>query len=101
MFVVIYTPGSAWLAGKSAAEQPFFREHSRYMQQFFADKRVLMGGPFLDDQGGLGILDVTNEAQVQEILEHDPAVVAKIFQPHVHPWHARRLNTEGGYETVS
>jgi uncharacterized protein YciI len=101
MFVVIYTPGPAWLAGKSATEQPSFREHRRYMHQFFADKRVLMGGPFLDDQGGLGIVDVTNEAQVQEILAHDPAVLAKVFQPHVHPWQAYRLNTEGRYEAVS
>jgi uncharacterized protein YciI len=82
-------------------EQPSFREHRRYMQQFFADKRVLMGGPFLDDQGGLGILDVTNEAQAWEILAQDPAVLAKVFQPHVHPWQAYRLNTEGRYEAVS
>ena len=51
MFVVIYTPGTAWLEGKSLTEQPFYREHGRYMQRFFADKRLIMGGPFLDNQG--------------------------------------------------
>ena len=88
MFVVIYTPGPAWLQGKSITEQPYFREHGRYMQRFFADKRLIMGGPFMDNQGGLGIIDVANEAQAREILEQDPAVLARVFQPHLHPWHA-------------
>ena len=89
MFVVIYTPGPAWLQGKSVSEQPFDREHGRYMQQVFAaDKRLIMGGAFLDNQGGLGILDVANEAQAREIVAHDPAVLARVFEPHLHPWHA-------------
>ncbi len=87
MFVVIYTPGPAWQTGKPGREQPFFREHVRYMQQVFADKRLIMGGPFLDIQGALGIFDVASVAQADEIVAHDPAVLAKIFQPHVHPWH--------------
>ncbi len=87
MFVVIYTPGPAWLPGKSVREQPFYREHGRYMHQVFADKRLIMGGPFLDNQGGLGILDVANEAQALEILAHDPAVLAQFLEAHVHPWH--------------
>jgi uncharacterized protein YciI len=88
MFVVIYTPGPAWLQGKSVSEQPFYREHGRYMQQVFAAKQLLMGGAFLDNQGGLGILDVANEAQAREIVAHDPAVLARVFEPHLHPWHA-------------
>ncbi len=50
MFVVIYTPGPAWQTGKTVTEQPFIREHVRYMQQVFATKQLLMGGPFLDIQ---------------------------------------------------
>jgi len=88
MFVVIYTPGPAWQAGKKVTEQPLFREHGRYMQQFFAARQLLMGGAFLDNQGGLGILDVANEAQAREIVTHDPAVLARVFEPHLHPWHA-------------
>ncbi len=87
MFIVIYPPGPAWLAGKSVREQPFYREHGRYMHQVFTHRQLLMGGPFLDNQGGLGILDVASVAQADEIVAHDPAVLAKVFQPHVHPWH--------------
>lgn len=87
IFAVVYTPGSAWIQEKRVVEQPFFKEHARYMRQFFADKRLLMGGFFLDNQGGLGILEVANEAQALEIVEQDPAVQEKVFQPHLHPWY--------------
>jgi uncharacterized protein YciI len=88
MFVVIYTYGPAWQTGKTVNEQPFFREHFKYMKQFFATRQVLMGGPFLDNQGGLGILDVENFAQAQEIVAHDPFVLAQVLEPHLHPWNA-------------
>ena len=88
MFAVIYTPGPAWQTVKTVAELPFFREHVRYMQQVFAAKQLLMGGPFLDYQAGLGILDVANEEQAREIIEHDPMVLAQVFKPHLHSWYA-------------
>jgi uncharacterized protein YciI len=88
MFVVIYTPGPAWLQGKSVRELPFFREHVRYMQQVFAARQLLMGGPFLDTQSALAILDVATEVQAREIVAHDPAVLARVLEPHLHPWHA-------------
>lgn len=87
MFVVIYTHGPAWVAGKTVYEQPFFREHGRYMKRFFVAGQLLMGGPFLDNQGGLGLLNVTDEAQAREIIEHDPAVLERVFEPHLHDWH--------------
>jgi uncharacterized protein YciI len=88
MFVVIYTPGPAWQTGKTVTEQPFYREHGKYMKQVFAARQLLMGGAFLDNQGGLGILDVEGEAQAREIVTHDPAVLARVFEPYLHPWHA-------------
>ena len=88
LFAVVYTPGSAWIQGKSVFEQPFFKEHARYMQRFFDDKQVIMGGPFMDNQGGLGIIEVANEVHARDIVEQDPAVLARVFQPDLHPWYA-------------
>ena len=88
MFVVIYTPGPALQTGKTVTEQPFFREHVKYLHQVFAARQLLMGGAFLDNQGGLGILDVANEAQARDIVAHDPFVLARVVEPHLHPWHA-------------
>jgi uncharacterized protein YciI len=88
MFVVIYTPGPAWQPVKTVEELPFFREHVRYMQQVFAAGQLLMGGAFLDNQGGLGILEVASVAQARDIVAHDPFVQARVVEPHLHPWHA-------------
>jgi uncharacterized protein YciI len=88
MFVVIYTLGPAWQSGKTVTEQPFFREHISYMQQVFAAKQLLMGGPFLDSVGALAILDIASFAQAREIAAHDPFVLARVIEPHLHPWHA-------------
>ena len=88
MFVMIYTPSPAWQAVKTVDELPFYREHSTYMRQVFATGHLLMGGAFLDNQGGLGILDVEGEAQAREIVAHDPFVLARVIEPNLHPWHA-------------
>ena len=88
MFVVIYTSGPAWQTGKTVTEQPCFREHVRYMQQVFAARQLLMGGAFLDYQGGLGILDVASAAQARDIVAHDPFVQERVVEPHLHEWPA-------------
>ena len=86
MFVVIYTPGPAWQTVKTVDELPFFREHLQYMDQVFATKQLLMGGPFLDNQGALAILDAEGEAQARDIVAHDPFVQARVLEPQLHPW---------------
>lgn len=88
MFIVIYTPGPAWQTVKTVDELPFFREHLQYMDQVFATKQLLMGGPFLDNQGALAILDVEGEAQARDIVAHDPFVQARVLEPQLHPWHS-------------
>jgi uncharacterized protein YciI len=88
MFVVTYTFGPAWRTGKTVEEQPLFDDHLQYMHQLFAARQLLMGGPFLDTQGALAILDVVGEAQARDIVSHDPFVQARVLEPRLHPWHA-------------
>lgn len=86
MFVMIYTPGPAWQVVKTVAELPFYREHCRYIEQVFKAGQLLAGGPFLDNQGALGLLAVEDEAQARDIVAHDPFVQAGVVEPHLHPW---------------
>lgn len=88
MFVLIYTKGPAWQRVNTVTELPFYREHYRYMKQVFATGQLLMGGPYLDNQGALGILNVEDEAQAREIVAHDPFVQARVVEAHLHPWNA-------------
>lgn len=87
MFVLIYTSGPTWQMVKTEAELPFYREHCRHMDQFFATGQLLSGGPFLDHQGALGLLAIEDEAQVRGIVAHDPFALAGVVEPRLHPWH--------------
>ncbi|MBA3869244.1 MAG: hypothetical protein H0X30_08825 [Anaerolineae bacterium] len=85
MFVINYTPGTAWIVGKSISEQPLM-EHSAYLQHLFDEQRLLFAGPFLDNAGGMAVIGVQNEVEAQAIVDHDPAILNKIFQASLHPW---------------
>jgi uncharacterized protein len=86
MFVIIYTPGPAWIQGKSFSEQPLM-EHGHYLQQLFVEQLLLLGGPFTDATGGMAVIDTESSAEAQVILDQDPAVLKKVFLASLHPWY--------------
>jgi len=47
-FVILFTPGTNWMAGKTSREQPYWTEHAAFMDALFEDGTVIMGGPFAD-----------------------------------------------------
>ena len=77
-YVVILKHGPKWLPGKGAAEQPLLT-HRQYLKEL-ADKGTLrLAGPFLDDSGGLILLNVGSEADARRLEEQDPGVVDGIL----------------------
>jgi uncharacterized protein YciI len=48
--------------------------------------KLVLAGPFLDDQGGLVLLKAANLAEAQQISKEDPAVRNGILRPTVHPF---------------
>ena len=56
-------------------------EHMEYWQQLLQDGRVVVYGPVADPEGvwGLGVLRASDRAEVLEIGERDPSVVAGII----------------------
>jgi uncharacterized protein YciI len=61
-------------------EQKAMAEHMTYWQQLMADGKVLVYGPVADPEGvwGMGVLRVADRAEVLEIGERDPSVVAGV-----------------------
>ncbi len=45
-----------------------------------------MGGPFTDDTGGLGILNVASQDEAENILSRDPAVIEGVLTAELHLW---------------
>ena len=64
----------------TAEEQQAMAEHMEYWQQLLQDGRVVVYGPVADPEGvwGLGVLRASHRAEVLEIGERDPSVVAGI-----------------------
>ena len=48
--------------------------------------KLVLAGPFLDDQGGFVLLKAANLAEAQQIANQDPAVQKGILRPAVHPF---------------
>ncbi len=84
-FVILYRPGEAWLKGRSIYEQPLM-EHGKYMAKLLKEKKLVVAGPFSDSSGGMAVIDVDDEKEAADILQHDPAVVQKVFHGEIHPW---------------
>jgi uncharacterized protein len=86
-FLILYTPGPAWIQGRPIFEQPL-EPHGRYVQQHYFEGKVRMAGPFLDSSGGASLLEVEGgEAEARSIVENDPSVIAGIFTFRLYPWH--------------
>ena len=84
-YVVIVRPGPKWIRGKSASEQALLA-HGRYLKEQMDKGTLVYAGPFLDDAGGLILLNVQTEADARRIAEHDPGVVEQILVPEIHPF---------------
>jgi len=84
-FAIHYRCGPAWLAGKSVFEQPL-QAHLAYMRALVASKTLIFGGPFLDDSGGLIVVDVASPQDASKLAQNDPAVLEQIMVAEAHPW---------------
>jgi uncharacterized protein YciI len=84
-FVIVLERGPNWLPGKTVGQQPL-REHGLYLQRIMAIGKLVLAGPFLDDQGGFILLKAANLAEAQQIANEDPAIQNGIMRPTVHPF---------------
>jgi uncharacterized protein YciI len=85
-FVIFHTPGPQWDKTKSFRQQPGVMKHVEYMSQFLESKKLVMGGPFLDDSGGMMILEAKDVQEAQKIAQDDPTVKSGLLVANVKPW---------------
>lgn len=84
-FFIIFKRGPKWIPGKSIWEQPLLK-HTQFMQRLLEDEKLEFEGPFLDDQGGIALLNVSTEAEARAILAEEPAILAGTFEAELHPF---------------
>jgi hypothetical protein len=83
-YVVLIKHGPKWIPGKSVAEQPLL-EHGKYLKELMDKGSLQIAGVFLDDSGGLIILNAADEAEARRITAHDPGVIAQIIEAEIRP----------------
>ena len=88
-FVILHTPGDTWQFGVDYREQTGVMDHVKHYQQFHAEGKLALGGPFLlADLGGMMITipDLSVE-EVEAFAAADPAVKAGLLRYEVVAWH--------------
>ncbi|MGA2820452.1 MAG: YciI family protein [Anaerolineales bacterium] len=63
-------------------------EHLRHLFWLRAEGKLLLNGPVTDEGSlrGIGIFAATDEDEVRQLLEEDPAVKAGRLIYEIHPW---------------
>jgi uncharacterized protein YciI len=86
LFALIHRPGPAWAEGVGYREQPGIERHIGHMRRLFDEGSMVMGGPFLDDAGGLVLLEVHGLDDATRLARDDPTVRDGLLSVEVHPW---------------
>jgi len=77
LYLVIFSLGPAWVAGKPPGEQPAFREHGQNLKRLRDANRIAMGARYADK--GMIVLRGESEAAARSEVEADPGVRARTF----------------------
>ena len=87
--VVLLGPGDNWIPGQTVYEQgPSIVEHLEAMRGLYGAGTLLLGGPFIDSQAGIAVLEVPDAVEATHLMELDPAVQAGVLT-----FEAHRLRT--------
>jgi uncharacterized protein YciI len=71
-FVTIFAAGPNRDLSKGTREQPLWDEHAAFIDQLVAEGFVLMGGPFVDEDGAMLIVNASDENEVRDKIKNDP-----------------------------
>ncbi len=86
-FVVFHKPGPSWQQGIDFRQQPGVQDHVQHYLKFYEDGKLALGGPFLDNSGGMMVPtpDVSLE-DMKAFAESDPAVKSGLLIVEIKPW---------------
>lgn len=81
LFLVFREPGPAWRAGVSTREQPLWHEHAAFMDNIFAQGRIVLAGPYADWSRALIIVEARDAEEAAALFHDDPWYDAGILVP--------------------
>jgi len=93
-YVLFHSPGPGWDPEKGFEDQAGIYEHVGFLRGLFEDGTLRMGGPFLDNSGGMAVLKVSSLDEARRIGESDPTVKSGLLTVTPRPWMAAFNRTD-------
>lgn len=85
--LIEHTPGPRWAAGVGFRDQQGVEHHLATMRGWLDSGHLVMGGPFLDDDGGgAAVVRFATLADAEAAAQADRAVVDGLLQARARPW---------------
>ncbi len=85
--LIAHSPGPAWVSGASFREQPGVDHHLATMKGWLDAGQLVMGGPFLDgDGGGVAIVRFESVEEADAAAQADRAVREGLLTARTRPW---------------
>jgi len=81
---VVYSKGPNWREEGPKGEH--ISRHIAHQRKNFEAGKLVMGGPFMDEQGGMAILEVDSRDEAQQIVQKDPAVSGGFYVVALRAW---------------
>lgn len=91
LYSASYYPGENYNVNKSFSEQNLI-EHAHYMQKLVTEGKLLLAGPFKNNERALLILRVGDINEAHEIIRKDPAIIKQIFSYELNIWNVMFSN---------
>ncbi len=86
-WVLVHAPGPAWVPGVPFPQQPGVELHQAHMRRLLDDGQLVIGGPFLDEQGGgFVVVRADTEAEALALGTPDESLAAGLLTMTVRPW---------------
>ena len=88
LFLFLYRPGPAWVAGRPMNQQDL-RPHAEYHARLVREGRSVAGGGFVGREEGMAIVRAANLAEAEAMLAADPAIANGVFAAEIRHWRPR------------
>jgi hypothetical protein len=88
-YLITFTPGEAWVKGKSLLEQPDVMKHMAYWNPRTGTGEEVAAGLLEEGAGGeVAIVQAADLAAAKQLADEDPSVKGKLLKADVRSWRA-------------
>jgi uncharacterized protein YciI len=89
-FILLFDPGPSWDDTKEIEEQKYWNKHVKFVDELFAQGKVVITGPIIDYDRIVIIYEAKNESEIRITFKDDPFLKNGIlFLESVMEWKVR------------